>query len=158
MHAVPDQLEAIGILAAHESAIADLYEAYSRRFPGRADFFRALAADEREHARVIVQFAEQVLSGAVRVDPQRFSSTSVLASLDRVRGHLQEAVDRTDLPLVRALAVSVDLEDSLIERRYFEIVESDEPELAALLGQLAAETEDHRRKVRHAWEGARAGS
>lgn len=150
MSSLADQLETIGLMAAHESAIADLYEAYAQKFPEQAEFFHSLVAEEREHARSIVGFAEKARSGAARVNPDRFSSREILTSLDNVRQQLREAERRRDIPLVEILSACADLEDSLLERRYFEILEGDGAELRQLLETLAGETEAHRDKVRQA--------
>jgi len=150
MSSVADQLETIGMMAAHESAIADLYEAYAGKFPQQVEFFRSLAAEEREHARSIVGFAEKVRTREARVNPDRFSSLEILTSLDNVHQQLREAERRRDIPLVEILSACADLEDSLLERRYFEILEGDGPELRQLLETLAGETEAHRDKVRQA--------
>ncbi|NIR01569.1 MAG: hypothetical protein GTN78_15445, partial [Gemmatimonadales bacterium] len=60
MRAKAEQIETIGMMAAHESALADLYRAYADRLPEYAEFFRGLAADEVKHARTIAGFADDV--------------------------------------------------------------------------------------------------
>jgi len=146
-----EQIETIGLMAAHESVIADLYRAYADQLAECRDFFLGLAADEVGHARMIAGFADDVKAGKVQVDPGRFSSESVLSSLDFVRARVAEA-KRGRISLLAALSTSKDLEDALIERRYFEMLEEDGPELTQLLSTLAEETETHRRKVAEAWE------
>jgi len=157
MHSLADQLETTGLMAAHESAIADLYQAYAARFAHHAEFFRALVADEREHARMIVGFAERVRSGSAHVNPDRFDARTILTSLDGVKQRLREAGDRS-LSLVSALSVCAEIEDSMLERRYFEIIEGDGQELRQLLESLAADTEAHRNKVQQAWEKERGAT
>jgi rubrerythrin len=157
MRSIADQLETIGLMAAHESAIGDLYQAYAARFPHHAEFFHDLAADEREHARLIVGFAERVRTGSAHVNPDRFDARTILNSLDGVKQRLREAGDRS-LSLVGALSVCADIEDSMLERRYFEIIEGDGQELRQLLESLAADTEAHRSKVRQAWEKERGAT
>jgi hypothetical protein len=49
----------------------------------------------------------------------------------------------------------MDLENELLERSYFEVVESDGPELAELLRTLETETRTHREKLGAAWEQER---
>jgi hypothetical protein len=55
-----EQLDVIGLMAAHEAAVADLYRAYARSFPAHRELLQSLAADEVEHARQIARFAEKV--------------------------------------------------------------------------------------------------
>lgn len=154
MHSVVEQVEIIGMMAAHESVIAELYQAYAARFPQHAEFFRALAAEEVEHARMIVAFADKVKAHLVHVNPGRFSPQSILTSLDYLRERVKEAKEG-EITAINALSTATDLEEALIERRYFEIVEDDSPELKQLLRTLATETEAHRGMVRQAWENER---
>jgi rubrerythrin len=151
-----DQVRTIGIMAAHESAIGDLYRAYARRFPERSEFFEGLAEDEVRHARLIAGFADDVKAGKVEINAGRFPWGSVLASIDAVRSLVAEA-NREKMTLVDALATARDLEHELIEKCYFEIAEGDAPELKVLLESLAEETELHRRTVEEEWAKERGG-
>jgi len=153
MPAEAAQIETIGLMAAHESALADLYRAYADKFVDQRDFWRQLADDEVRHARWIAGFADDVKAGTTAVNPGRFSSKSILASLDEVRGHVHEIED-DDLSFVDALLVAKKFEDGLIESRYFEIVEDDGPELRDLLTKLEGETNVHRGQVAGALEAA----
>ena len=157
MESPADQIELIGMMAAHESAVADLYEAYADGLPEHADFFRGLAAEEREHARLIVGFADKVRKGSAQVQPGRFSPRAILTSLDYVRERLREA-QRGKVTLIAALSTCKDIEESLIEREYFVIVKDDGPDLSELLRTLASDTAAHRDKVVQAWEKERGAS
>jgi len=134
MHSLPEQVETLGLMAAHESAIAELYEEYAATFAEHTTFFRELAAEEKELARLIVSFADDVKRHVVQVDSNRFSSVCIFESLDNVRRRLKEAQSRQDLSLVNALSVCADLENTMIERRYFDAIQGDGPELAGSSG------------------------
>lgn len=138
-------------MAAHESVACDLYRALAARFPERAELFLGLAQEEVEHARKIGGFAERVRAGAIHVDPQRFPPAQVLESLDRLQARAAQ-LERGDVSLESALALAVDLENEILERSYFEVVDSDGPELAELLRTLDTETRTHREKLGAAWE------
>ena len=152
-----EQIQTLGLMAAHESALADLYRAYAKKLPGYEDFFNSLAADEVLHARMVAGFVDDVKARKVYVRPGRFSSQSILSSLDFTKERVAEA-ERGEVSLMEALSTARDLEDGLIERKYFEVFEDDGPELMKLLARLAGETEAHRRKVAEAWERERGES
>jgi rubrerythrin len=152
-----DQLEAIGLIAAHENGVLDLYSAYAARFPDSADLFTSLATAERDHARRIADFAGQVRAGTVRINPGRFPHATLLNSLEFIREQVSEA-QNPELTLVKALSVAHDLETGLIERCYFAVVEGDSPDLRSLLQLLAEETEDHCALLQEAWEKERQRS
>jgi hypothetical protein len=152
-----DQLQTIGLIAAHEAAIAELYSAYAAKFPASSDLFSQLAAAERDHARHITDFATAVRTGKVHIRTDRFAPAAFLNSLDFIREQVQEAPN-PDVSLLKALSIAYDLENGLIERRYFEVVEGDPEELRDLLQRLEAETSEHRDLVRVAWDKERQHS
>ena len=153
MSARTDQLEALGVLAAHEAAMADFYSALAARFPERTDLFSTLASAERDHARRITDFAALVSAGKVRADPSRFPAAALFASLDYIR----EEVGRAEAPgmtLSEALFVAHELEETLIESRYYEVVEGDSAELKELVERLSRELAEHRAVLERAREEA----
>jgi rubrerythrin len=154
MQSPADQIEIIGMMAAHESAVADLYEAYADQLPQFAEFFRALVEEEREHARLIVSFADKVRKRAVQVSPGRFNSHAILTSLDYVRQRLNDA-QQERVSAMDALSTCKDIEESLIEREFFKILDEDAPDLREVLQAIASDTTAHREKVRQAWEQER---
>jgi hypothetical protein len=149
-----DQIETIGLMAAHESALAELYRAYAGLFDDHHDFWTRLADDEVRHARWIAGFADGVKAGHVHVNPGRFSSESILSSLDRARKRRQEA-ESGEPSSLEALSIAREFEDELLESRYFEVFDEDAPELKDLLKVLEAETEMHRKRATEALEGAK---
>ena len=157
MQSPGDQLRTIGLIAAHEHRMAELYSAYAAKFPASADLFSKLAADERDHALRISLFAADVRATKVRINPERFPAATVLSSLDSVQSAIRQ-VQTSEVALVRALSVAYDFENSLIESRYFEIVEGDSDELRSLLQHLDTETAKHRDLVRQALEKERQRS
>jgi len=153
MSARTDQLEALGVLAAHEAAMADFYSALAARFPERTDLFSTLASAERDHARRITDFAALVSAGTVRVDAGRFPAAALLASLDSIREEVRWARAPT-MTLSGALSVAQELEDTLIESRYYEVVEGDSAELKELVERLSRELAEHRAVLERAREEA----
>ena len=152
-----DQIHAIGLLAAHESAIADLYRVYAAKLPGYRQFFEQLASDEVEHARQIISFAAKVRAGSTHINPGRFSAESVLSSIDLVRAKVKEA-QTTGISLIDALSTGAAIENMMLERRFFEVVERDGPELQRMMTGLAAATAAHRRRLMQALEKERAAA
>jgi rubrerythrin len=152
VHSRADQLQVIGLMAAHETAIADLYLACAKSFPQLADFFESLAATEQEHARSITSFATRVRAGLARIPPGRLDPQEILASLDHVQELLKQ-ISRAAIPLDDALSKCMELEETLLEKHCFDIIESDDPDLKQLLQKLSAETAEHRDELRKAQAG-----
>jgi rubrerythrin len=149
-----EQLKTIQRLSAHEQAMGDLYRAYAERFPEAAELFRDLASAERAHAKWIADFATRMKAGQLQINPRRFRPAAFDTSLTHIREQIGEA-QTGEVTLLTALSVSHDLEEALLERRYFEVLEGDSPELAELLLHLERETAEHLVRVRGAWEAER---
>jgi hypothetical protein len=112
-----DQLETLGLLAAHEAAMADLYSALAATFPECNQLSATLVDAERDHARRITDFAAMVSAGTVSAAPTRFPAAALLASLDSIR---EEARQAPASALSEALSIAHELENRLIESRYYE--------------------------------------
>ncbi len=149
-----EQVRTIGLLAAHEAAMGELYRLYASKLPDSADLFKSLAAAERDHARSLTDLADEVREGVVEIDPQRFSPEAALNSLDFIKQRTAEA-NSPGISLVKALSVAIDLEEALIEKRYYEVIETDAAEVKRVLQRLCQETAAHLAQVRRAWESAR---
>jgi len=149
-----EQLKALSLLVDHESAMADLYWAYAPRFPDRTVLFRGLAMAEQTHVRWIRDFAARVQQGAMQVDPRRFRPAAFQTSMDLIREQIR-LTGEPEMTLLTALSVAHDLEEALIERRYYEVVEGDQPEMLDLLRRIEVESSQHRAVLRRAWEEER---
>jgi len=149
-----DRLQTIGLMAAHEAAMADLYRLCADRLPEHAGLFGTLAAAELDHARWLTDLVAEVEAGLARVDSHRFNPQAILSSMNYVKERMNEA-NISELTPLLALSWAHDLEDALIERKCFEVVETDSPELKDLLQRLSRETAEHREQIRAAWERER---
>jgi rubrerythrin len=148
----PEQLEIIGLMAAHEEAVAELYLACARSYPQLAELFNGLAETEREHARSIASFASKVRAGSARLQPNRLDARYIMTSLDGVN-ELLKRVRQGAISAEDALVECTDIEEGLLEKHCFDIIDSDAPELKELLQKLSADTAEHREELRRAASG-----
>ena len=61
----------------------------------------------------------------------------------------QILVQEKGVTLDQALTTALRLEESLIEKRFFEVFDSDSPELKEVFQDLSRETEAHIEKIKH---------
>lgn len=136
-------------LSSNEEAIGQLYEAYAVKFPDYADFWTALANDEKAHANWIRSLATNIEQGSLFFDDRRFNKAAIRTFSDYVGQELAKV--QQQMLLINALSITLYIEQALIERKYFEVFESDSPHLKSVLHDLAAATERHVEKVRQLW-------
>jgi hypothetical protein len=140
----------LDMLAEHELLLEKLYEVYAEKLPSWSDFWNELAAEESEHEQMIRALQQKVEQGSIACQPGRFSEEVLKNSLDYVRGELARA-RALPIELIEALSTARDLEDSLIERHFFDVFDDDSKEMTETLRLLAARTSAHRARALEAW-------
>jgi rubrerythrin len=126
----------------NENKISLLYGAYSERFPEREKLWQGLAKDEKRHSALLAdldeRFKEELENWQI--------SDNAPAILDYISNFIDACLDRVgEVSLKEALNNSLSLEQSMIEKKSFEIFSSANPEIVAVLEKLNRETEGHRR-------------
>ncbi len=143
----PYQRKMVDLLIAMELKVADLYRLFAERLPEHRELWREMHDEELQHAQWIEYLADKVAAGATLFHEDNTRTYTVQSYIDYVDSAMQKA-GRTDLSMTAALVLSVDLENSLLERKVFRYFSDDHPDLKAVLSRLAAESYDHARKVK----------
>jgi len=142
-------MDTLQLLAANELLIADLYTAYGERFPEDGGMWTAMAEEEKMHSSWISDLDARVQSGAIRVDEKRFPREAILTYGKYVKAELAKA-GGPDLTPVLALNVAFYLEQSLIERRFFEAIQGDAEIVRQTVSRLGEATRGHYQRIRQA--------
>jgi len=127
----------------NESKIALLYSAYSEKFPERASLWSGLAKDEKRHSALLLdldeRFKEEISSWQV--------SDNAPAILDYIGKFIDDCLERAshaEMDLKEAFSNALSLEQSMIEKKSFEIFSTANSEIVAVLEKLNKETEGHK--------------
>lgn len=144
-------IKIVEMLAKNEEAVSRLYSAYADRFPEYKDFWSELAVDEIDHASELRKLCEIASSGSLYINEGRFNTTAISTFSSYLEKESEP--DRVKASsLINALSVAMHIEESLIERKFFDVFEADSAELKHTLSNLASETARHLEKVRQMWE------
>lgn len=136
----------LNALAAAEPAVAEFYETCCEFWPDE-ELWKELAPEERRHAEIAAR-----LAGIVEKAPEKFTLlrplnlAAVRLFTEGVRAN-QAKVRSLAFKKNNALAASRDIEQSVIESRYEQLLGGGGPEYAALAGELAGEARVHKEKV-----------
>ena len=147
-------IEILRLLAENETAVCRLYRAYADKFPSHKTFWLALADEELAHASWIRKLSSEVGNSELYVDEARFRPRPIEIMHSYVKDQLTRAQEQ-NLTLVDALSTALDIEQSLIERSYFDVFETDSVGLKHVLMDLKAATQKHIQQVQDLWEAAR---
>lgn len=148
------QIEIVELLAEHEKEISRLYKEYARKFPGQKDFWSKIAGEELEHAGWIFKLRSKIKEGSLYFQEGRFRIEAIKTSLEYVKSQITEA-QNNKISAKYALSVARDLENGLIEKKFFEIFEPDCREIKQVLLNLAAATREHYNRIKKVWEETR---
>ncbi len=135
------------VLADHEMAVGRLYRAHSERLGEHREFWLRLAGEEVDHASWLHSLFPLIKEGTLGLVAGRFPTAAIRTSLDYVEKRIADASGGA-LTLVTAVSVATDLEDAMIEKRFFDVVDDDSPELRRVLARLAASTREHLERVK----------
>lgn len=142
----------IELMAEQEALISRLYDTYSRRFTEEAGFWRTLAEDEDNHHQWLAVLAENLQKGDLRFIQRKFPIQAVKSSVDYVRSLIEDADKHT---LISALSYALDLENSLIEKNYFEIFDADSSQMKEVFSKLKGQTAEHRSMINRKYDEVR---
>ncbi len=154
MNAMDTAADALEKLKIHEQAIGRLYKTYAERFGEQAEFWLQLSQEEDCHAQWM-----EMLQAEMRDDPRSFVSNRFpLAAIERSIAFVERLIlesARPDFTSLNAISAAVNLEQALLENKYFEVFETDKPKAKQLLGRLQDETRAHHAMAQQVWQEAR---
>jgi hypothetical protein len=141
------QLDTLELLAKHEETLRDLYNAIGEKFPEHRSFFHRIAADESSHAAWLRELKPMIEAEVFKINERRFA----LLAIEKALHYARTQVDLVNNPLSNlstCLATGLDLERGMLEEKYYEVLEDDEPELKNVLLRLAEGTRFHRTAIK----------
>ncbi|HOF89128.1 MAG TPA: hypothetical protein PLZ36_13655 [Armatimonadota bacterium] len=146
--ATADQnLDAMQRLAEIEDATAQLYRRYAGCFPEHQPFWEGLAREEDAHTRWVRALVANLQAGVITFRDNRFAPDTFRTFLDYLHARMREA-DAYPLSLPAALAIGIDIEESFVERGFFDVFDSDDARARTTLQRLSAESANHLGRLR----------
>jgi rubrerythrin len=140
------QAQTIELMAQNEEIFNRLYVAYASKYPEYKDFWIEIANEETNHASWLRDLKSQIEIGNLSFADDRFDLSLVFKYLEHAKQKLDELKNKT-MPIIEALKISLAMEKSLLENKFFEVVETDQIGLKSILFNLAKSTEEHIQKI-----------
>jgi len=141
---VLDVLPVVAEMSRLELALAGLYRACSEKYPEDRGFWYAIQLQEEHHAQVLDGLVELIRAEPARFRVGRpFNVMTVRTMISSVERYTDQVLDGS-LPRKRALFIARDIEHSVLEASYREIVSTDNLEYRKGMEVLAADTLAHR--------------
>jgi uncharacterized protein (DUF934 family) len=140
-----DLMQLMDDMAALELALSALYQACSNRFAEDRNFWLAIAHQEQAHAGYLKKLAALIAAHPAEFRIGRaFNSAAIKTVRSGVERHLQEVRDG-HIDRVRALYIGRDIESSVLEAKYAEIIDTDSTRFREIMDRISRETAEHRK-------------
>jgi len=141
--------EVLKIMAQCETAISILYKLCSQTW--KEDFWLSLNKDEIKHSENVKKMAEIIRnrlgSEATFLYNRPFTVNSVQSAINGIMETI-ERLKSEDISKKKILSIALDIENSALERKYSEIVKTNDIEYQAISKTIDEETRAHRDKIR----------
>jgi hypothetical protein len=140
------QISKIELIAEYASAVMELYWVYSEKFTEHKTFWIDMADDERKNTEWIRSTIEQIRSGKIDYNRDRFNIEAIRISMNFIKAQITTALDQP-VSLQTALANAASIEYSVVKKRFYEIIKDDNQAAQLLYQKFTAENQKHREKL-----------
>ena len=150
-----EQSDIVNALIKNEQLLSKLYGSYALQPDNDKEFWTHISHDETIHASWVCDFYNKMEQGLVRFDEGRFKLEALNAFSEYINTQIVRA-ESEKIALIQSLSISMDLENSMLEKGFFEAYETDDIELKNLLDKLQSSTEIHFAQVKARWSDERS--
>lgn len=127
------------LLAEHKKSLGNLYQNYHQKFPEQ-DYWIILAEAKQKNNQTIQSIYFDSKNDKINFDETVFRSAAIKTSLEWIWRLIEESAEHS---LINALSYSLDIEQSRIEQKYFDIFKTESAEINRLIPALAQESQEH---------------
>jgi hypothetical protein len=142
MRKVFQKTSTMGLHAEYERLLARLYTVFSRKFPDE-NLWEYLVEEEKKHEAWIKQIILKMIDETIIYDNSDESEEEIISSLVELKETIN-TVSNNEITAEEALELAYGIENSLLEKEFFNKFSSDAPAINKILSQLKADTIKHR--------------
>ncbi|MDD2316932.1 MAG: hypothetical protein RBR01_02745 [Desulfobacterales bacterium] len=147
----PDRRKIVELLYQQEMILGQLYQIFTARFAEYADFWTDLAGEGVRHAELIRKLYQAGKKDWVSFREGKIRAQSITTFIEHVKGLAVQA-ENDEIDFKSAVAHTLDLEKSLLEKNVFSRFEAMDARMKAVLTRLENETRKHAAKARSPME------
>lgn len=129
-----------------ETSMAEFYNACYEKWPVY-DVWNELSAQERSHANVIEKIKDFISGESGYIEINR---NFRVAAIDTVKDFVDSNMNRLkkdELSVKKALFISKDIENSILESEFYELIDMDNLEFKRMIESVSEETRNHRKLI-----------
>lgn len=144
-----EKYELIELLALHEEALADVYQAAENKFKNK-EIWKYLVSEEKKHAMWIRSILGNVIDGSVKFEKGQITAKLYTDSIAKLSE--EKTAIRSNLrTLSEVFDFAVAIENDIIEKNFLEIFKSKHKGIQGTINSLKSDTESHKELLNKAF-------
>ena len=137
----------IELIAQHEAMVKCLYQTFAIAYPSLAKFWNHLADEEEQHFRLVKALEADIKNNDVAFKRPSFSQAQVSDAIAWICAR-KERVQHGGVSINDALSMCVQIEQGMIEHRFFDVMDEDSEDVRNVLTQLEKSSIIHLQRAR----------
>ena len=118
------ELMILDLFEAHEIAMYELYDLFASKYSDYEDFWRGIAEEEKIHARWVRTIRSKVETGDISIAADIVSISTIETSLKYLQNQIS-LFSSKESTVDQAFTLAMQIENSVIERGIFDIIQTD---------------------------------
>ncbi len=135
-----------------ELKISQMYKAAAVKWEKEKYFLITLSQEEEKHVCHLTTMSDMLEKNPGQFERGRFFSPMAIRTVIRGIDENRERIKQNKLNLKKMLSIAIDIENSLLERNYKELVKSDNVKYGTLVREIEEDTIKHRDKLKNKLE------
>ncbi|MBI5102345.1 MAG: hypothetical protein HZB33_10985 [Nitrospirae bacterium] len=144
---IQDVIDNLRLISKGERDVGEFYRLCGEVLTDDKEFWIKMAASERAHAEIALRMAALVETEPFKYRPGRAFSAVLIRLFGLHLSNLVESMRAGEIKKDELLTLAADIENSVVELNYGEIVETEVPEFLAMARLLEEETGAHRQSI-----------
>ena len=141
-----DIKELIQDIIRHELNLEKMYLQFAKSHPNHRQFWSQLASEEAMHAKWIKSLVYHTKNSQIDLSDFKLKHQAIKTSNSYIEKQT-EASKNGELSLLNAASIALDVEKSMIEKKFFEIFDLIGAQYKRVRAGLEKETSNHRQKL-----------
>ncbi|MGM0441366.1 MAG: hypothetical protein ACQEQC_02990 [Elusimicrobiota bacterium] len=130
-----------------ELKVAQFYNTAAEKWDDESNYWNTLAAEEEKHAASLRRMGEIIQKNPNKFDAGRVFNPVAVKTVIRGIDENIERLKKDKIDLKKMIFIALDIENSLLENKYREIVNSNNLEFTNLVKEITEDTQRHRNKL-----------
>lgn len=139
--------DVLELMRSYELILKDLYQLFAQKIPAEKEFWLKISEEENKHAYWLEVLGMNIQKQGLSLnDDERFNVPLIKSSIEHVLEAMED-FEKVDLSFFDALSFAKDVENSMMEKKFFEVFYGINDDFDRVMKLLKEGTEEHRERI-----------